>query len=191
MNSKKVLFYVPLLTSTLLVSDRVAPLFAAPQKTQQNAQQSTQAVVPTLQAFKVVAKAGGEELVVAERARPGEVIEYQVQYANRSERGVKNLQATLPIPAGMAFVGGSASPMGVVASTDGRNFASLPLRRTIKTASGALKIVLVPFVEYRSLRWSFDVLGAGQSLKVSARARILGNAVAGSVNATSVKGVAR
>ena len=138
------------------------------------AQSAKGPITVQLTAYKVVAKGEKDELEAADKIKPGETIEYQARYANTSKQSVKNLAATMPIPAGMEFVNGSALPDGAQASTDGKNFASLPLRRVTKGAGGTTKIEMVPMSEYRSLRWSIGQLDAGKSITVFARARVLG-----------------
>jgi uncharacterized repeat protein (TIGR01451 family) len=126
-----------------------------------------------LRALKVTREANGNEgLVPVSRVRPGEVVEYQVRYSNTSNRAVRNLQATLPIPAALEFVSGSASPAAPLASTDGKSYEAMPLKRKVVIADGTEKIVLVPTSEYRYLRWSVSQLGAGEKVTVSARARL-------------------
>lgn len=130
-------------------------------------------VVPQLSAFKVAASADGEKLVSADKIAPGEVIEYQVRYANTGAKPAKNLQATLPIPASLEWVPNSARPAAdVLASLDGKTFALMPLMRKVKAPDGTEKTVAVPSSEYRFLRWSISSLGAGQSVQVAARARL-------------------
>ena len=127
-----------------------------------------------LTAYKIVAKGEKDELEAADKIKPGETIEYQARYANNSKNAVKNLAATLPIPGGMEFISGSALPDGAQGSTDGKTFVSLPIKRVTKNADGSTKIVMVPFSEYRALRWSIGELAAGKNVTVFARARVLG-----------------
>jgi uncharacterized repeat protein (TIGR01451 family) len=127
-----------------------------------------------LTAFKVTQREGKEELQPVENVKPGETIEYQARYANTSGKGVKNLAATLPIPTGLEFVFGSHKPEAALASIDGKNFASLPLKRVIKAADGTTKTELLPASAYRFLRWNVGELGAGKEALVSARARVIG-----------------
>jgi uncharacterized repeat protein (TIGR01451 family) len=126
-----------------------------------------------LRALKVTREANGSEtLVPASRIRPGQVVEYQVRYTNTSTRAVRNVQATLPIPAPLELVSGSASPAAPLASIDGKSYEAIPLKRKVKTAEGTEKIVLVPTSEYRYLRWSVGHLGAGEKVTFNARARL-------------------
>jgi uncharacterized repeat protein (TIGR01451 family) len=129
-------------------------------------------VVPELTAFKVVTSAEGEKLTSASKIAPGEVIEYQVRYANNGSKAAKNLQAILPIPDSLQFVAGSAQPAGAQASLNGKTFAAMPLKRTVKAADGTQKVVLIPTSEYRFIRWSIDNLDAGKAVKVEARAQL-------------------
>lgn len=126
-----------------------------------------------LAAFKVVRGADGkEQLQSAQRARPGDVLEYRATYANNSPREVKNLQAALPIPLSTEVLLESASPKGVSASRDGRKFAPAPLMQTVTLPSGATQTHAVPLSAYRALRWPVGSLAAGQNVVVHARVRL-------------------
>ena len=134
-------------------------------------------VVPTIKAqlaaFKVVLeKDGDEKLASAEVAQPGDVIEYQATYSNQGKRAATNLDATLPIPAALSYVPNTASPAGFTASTDAQNFAPAPLKRAVKDKDGKTVMVMVPFSEYRALRWNVKKLAPGDDFKVSARAAV-------------------
>ena len=126
-----------------------------------------------LQAFKVVLeKDGDEKLASADVANPGDVIEYRATYSNDGKRAATNLSATLPIPAALSYVPNTASPGGFLASTDARNFAPAPLKRAAKDKDGKTVMVMVPFSEYRALRWNVSQLAPGADFKVSARASV-------------------
>lgn len=130
-------------------------------------------VVPHLSEFKVASSATGEKLVAADRIAPGEVLEYQVRYANTGTKAAKNLLATLPIPASLEWVPNTARPAAnIQASLDGKSFAQLPLMRKVKDSNGVEKLVAVPTSEYRFIRWTIPSLEAGQSVQVATRARL-------------------
>ncbi len=129
-------------------------------------------VVPQLAAFKVVSGATGEKLDSAAKVFPGDTIEYQARYSNTGNKAAKNLQAILPIPDALQWVPNSALPANPQASLDGKNFASLPLKRTIKAPDGSEKVVLVPTSELRFLRWTIATLDPGQTVRVTARAQL-------------------
>src|SRR4051812_23393745 len=95
--------------------------------------QDKSAVTVHLEAKKVVAAADGKEaLEPAAKARPGDFIQYEAAYRNTSAAAVKSVQATVPVPEGLAFVADSAKPTGALASTDGKTFEPMPLTRTVK-----------------------------------------------------------
>src|SRR5215467_11680884 len=71
-----------------------------------------------LTASKIVKVGGAEQKQPGEKANPGDVIEYAAQYKNTDKRPVKDVKATLPIPAGMEYLPETASPASVMASTD-------------------------------------------------------------------------
>ena len=98
---------------------------------------ATAAITASLQAFKVVPqKEGADKLAAADVAKPGDVIEYQATYSNDGKGAATNLNATLPIPAALAYVPNTAAPAGFTASTDAKTFAPAPLKRTVKDRDG-------------------------------------------------------
>jgi hypothetical protein len=128
----------------------------------------------TLVTMKVVPLADGKErLVHAVEIRPGEVVHYVATYRNAFAAGIRDLQPVLPIPAGMQYVPGSATPQPAHASLDGRVFELVPLKRPVKLADGSMREEIVPASEYRALRWSLGDLASGASTNITARARLL------------------
>lgn len=113
-----------------------------------------------------------ETLVSAEKARPGEVLQYRAVYRNDGTAAVRQLLATLPIPTGLEYLPSSAAPAVVLASLDGKSYASVPLMRRERTADGREVLREVPPSEYRFLRWSLGTLSPKESRAVVARARI-------------------
>jgi len=108
----------------------------------------------------------------AETAKPGEIIQYTAIYTNQSTSVVRNLRATLPIPVGLSYVENSAKPATVKATVDGEHFDTVPLKRKIKNSDGKEVEEMVPVAEYRKLQWNIRELLAGESVAVSARARV-------------------
>jgi uncharacterized repeat protein (TIGR01451 family) len=117
-------------------------------------------------------KDGRETLQPASAAKPGEVLEYRLQYHNAGKQTARQLEATLPIPAGTELLSTGALPSIAQASLDGKKFAPLPLRRAVKKPDGTTEMQLVPAAEYRAIRWQPQDLQAGKSLTYVARVRI-------------------
>jgi len=132
-----------------------------------------EAVRTTLEARKVVLGADGRErFAAAETAKPGDVIEYVVTSRNTGRETVRDLQATLPIPANTELIEGSARPAGAKASLDAQRFDYMPLMRGA-VRGGRPVVEPVPAREYRYLRWSAAELPAQRSLTFAARVRVL------------------
>jgi uncharacterized repeat protein (TIGR01451 family) len=129
-------------------------------------------VAVELTAQRVTKEQGREVLVPADEAKPGELIEYRALYRNDGASEAKGLMATLPIPHGTQYVAGSALPRRVEASLDGRTFAPVPLKRTVKTPDGRTVVQEVPVAEYRALRWPLGALPSRDQRTVSARVRV-------------------
>jgi len=128
----------------------------------------------SLTAKKVVTQADGKEkLVAADRAFPGEVIQYDALYVNQSAKPLTSVAPTLPIPNGMVFVAASASPAPTEASLDGKKFERLPIVRKVTMPNGEEKEIEVPATEYRALRWKAGDLAAGGKTTVTARTKLV------------------
>jgi uncharacterized repeat protein (TIGR01451 family) len=125
-----------------------------------------------LTAQRVTLVDGKEVLVSADKARPGDVIEYRAVYRNDGRNAVRGLDATLPVPSGLEYLPKTAAPAVVLASTDGRTFAPVPLVRTERTPDGRQVVREVPLSEYRALRWSIGALAMKESRTVRARMRV-------------------
>lgn len=142
------------------------------------AAQQSDPIETRLEARKVVAAADGKEsFAAAEAARPGDVIEYTATYRNVGKQPVRNLEATLPIPANTELVAASAVPAATRASTDARNFDAFPLKRKVKRAGVDVEEPL-PLSEYRALRWTAGDLAPGRSVSFRARVRVIDDAPA-------------
>jgi hypothetical protein len=133
------------------------------------------AVVANLTAARVVVQADGKEaLASADRARPGDLLEYRVDYHNTTRASVNDVVATLPVPQnGVEYLPGSESPANALASIDGKTFAAMPLKRAVKMPNGRTEMQRVPVSEYRFLRWSLGSLDADAHKTVSARMRLV------------------
>ena len=154
-------FFASVAAAAMLVI--AAPAFA----------QNNGAVETRLEARKIVRAADGNEtFAAAESAKPGDVIEYVATYRNTTAQPVRNLEATLPIPANTELVSESARPPAVKASVDAVAFAAMPLLRRVKRDGREIEEA-VPAREYRYLRWYPGELAGGKSAVFRARVKVL------------------
>ena len=120
-----------------------------------------------LSAYQITLNQKGESSAKPlKQAKPNDIIEYRATYTNNTAKSVKGLVATLPIPADTQFLAKS-TPAQAQASTDGVNFAAMPLKRKSGTQT-----VNVPLQDYRALRWTIAELPAGKSITVTAQTRV-------------------
>ena len=126
-------------------------------------------VTNTLTAQRVVRVNGTEHLETADTGKPGDVIQYTVCYHNGGNGAVHALQATLPIPVGVALVADSLQPTAASASLDGTTFGPMPLMQHVRHTDGTTADEPVPVSQIRYVRWSPTDLSANGSLSVSAR----------------------
>ena len=138
--------------------------------------QAAEPITNTLTAQRVVRADGMEHLESAATGKPGDVIEYTVQFRNSGSTPAHALEATLPIPVGVALLPSSVQPAGARASLDGTTFAPLPLMHRVRHADGSVADEPVPVAQIRFLRWAPTELAANGSLSVSARVVLQGNA---------------
>lgn len=144
----------------------------------------------TLEARKVLVANGVERFESADTAQPNDVLEYRTSYRNRSQKTLRGVAATLPIPTGFEYIPNSAGT-DALASLDGKTFAAVPLTRTVKARDGRDEVRLVPVSEYRFLRWQLGDLPAGATSTVTARVRMQSTApVVVAVAAIAVAAVA-
>jgi uncharacterized repeat protein (TIGR01451 family) len=126
----------------------------------------------SLVANKILKSDGTEIRQSGERAKPGDVIEYVAEYRNTDKAPVRKVVATLPVPAGVEYLPDTAVPKLALASTDGVHFSAIPLKRTVRDAAGQATEELVPYSEYRSLRWNLEEISGGGSKTVKARMKV-------------------
>lgn len=122
---------------------------------------------------KVVKDASGKEkFESAERAKPGDVIEYRAIYRNKGKIAATNLLGTIPVPLGTDYIPGSAKPAKPAASIDGKEYAPIPLKKMVTLPSGQTEMRTIPYEEYRFIRWDLQALEPGKSATFSLRVKI-------------------
>jgi uncharacterized repeat protein (TIGR01451 family) len=127
----------------------------------------------TLVASKIMKSNGAEIQQSGQTAKPGDTIEYVAEYRNTDKSAVRNVVATLPVPAGTEYVPDTESPRPALASTDGTHFSAIPLKRTVRNASGQPTEELVPYSEYRTLRWDLGAISGDGSKTIKARVKVV------------------
>jgi hypothetical protein len=138
--------------------------------------QAPQDVLVTMEVKKVVKGDDGKDVLQsADEAKPGDILQYTATYANKAKKAWRDLEATIPIPPYTEYVPGSSRPAGAKAGVDGQSFQAIPLRRKVKQADGKEVTQLVPYGEYRTLRWFAGKLSENQELKFSTRVKVLSN----------------
>lgn len=139
------------------------------------AQSPKESLKAIMSAQKIVVRDAKETKQSANTVKPGDIVEYTVEYRNESAQALRNVQGLLPIPKGMTYVGISAKPVGAQASTDGKSFEAMPLKRFEKQPNGGNAAVIVPLKEYRELRWDLGDIAPKSSKTVSARVQVTVN----------------
>jgi uncharacterized repeat protein (TIGR01451 family) len=118
---------------------------------------------------RVVSDAGHEKLTAAAAVQPGDVLQYTAHFGNPTAAAMRDVVATMPVPAGTQWLPKSDQPSGALASVDGVVFAPMPLMRKLLLPSGQWKQVVVPLAEIRYLRWPARPLAASESFSTQLR----------------------
>ena len=144
---------------------------------------AAETVAPSLElsAFKIVPATPGhaEQLVAATEARAGDRLEYQAVYRNPTAAPVHHVMVTVPVPRnGVEYLLDTAAPHADLASTDGKQFAQLPLMRVETTPDGRKLSKPAPGADYRFLRWDLGDVPAGATRTVRTRVQLLATTVA-------------
>ena len=135
-------------------------------------------VAPSLElaAFKVVpaTPARPERLVAATETSAGDRLEYVATYRNPTAVAMHHVLVTVPVPRnGVEYVLDTAAPRADLASTDGKQFAALPLGRVRTAADGSRSTTPAPAGDYRFLRWDLGDVPAGATRTVRARVQVI------------------
>lgn len=128
-----------------------------------------------LVAKKVTVEGEKEAFSAADKAKPGDLIQYEATYKNDGQAALHNIGAVVPVPAGLVFIADSGKPASPEASLDGKTFNPTPLTRRVKNAAGVTEEQPIPLNEYRALRWNLGELAPGSSTTVMLRARVATN----------------
>ncbi|MFC6618498.1 hypothetical protein [Deinococcus radiophilus] len=110
----------------------------------------------------------------ATRARPGDVIQYEVSAKNTSQRTLQHARPVLAVPAGTVFVasaGGSQNVTTEYSFDGGKTFGAAPLFKTV-VVNGTSQRVQVQPSEYTNVRWTVARLAPGEAYKMVLRVRV-------------------
>ncbi len=166
------------LVAGLLMAGLVpAAAYAADADAQANPK-SQAPIVVNLKQFKVLTDDKGQSrLTDASLVVPGDMLEYQATYTNRSAN-VLAVVATLPVPEAVEYIKDSARSTPAIAhavALKDSQFGPEPLLRKVVNASGSTLMQPVPYAEYRFVHWDLGKLAAGGSVLVSIRAKVAQN----------------
>lgn len=135
-------------------------------------------VTGSIEAVKVVVGSGGEEAYLpADEARPQDVIEYRLTYANRGEQAVSKLSITDPVPAGACYVAKTArapkSATVLFSVDDAKTFHAWPVRVKQTNAEGREVWVDATPAMITHIRWTLSGdLAPADEIKFSYRAEV-------------------
>lgn len=110
----------------------------------------------------VVGEGSAIERLPADAVSPGDVVEYTASYVNTTDGTLGGVAATVPVPPGMIYLSGSATPAPAEFSEDGAVF--LPLSE-LQRADGSFRPI-------RAIRWSPRDIPAGETMTVLLRAQV-------------------
>jgi uncharacterized repeat protein (TIGR01451 family) len=127
---------------------------------------------------EVMVKEKGKDVrkkVPAKGVKPGEEIVYTISYVNSGNEAATDVVLTDPIPAGTAFIPGSATEAGdLTFSIDKGKSYKKPTLLTyeIKTSSGTAQKRVASPEEYTDIRWTIPSVAAGGKGSVHFRVKV-------------------
>ncbi len=135
-------------------------------------------VTGSIEAVKVIVGENGKEVYLpADEARPQDVIEYRLKYANNGDQAVSKLSITDPVPVGARYVAKTAqSPKStsVLFSVDGaKTFHKWPVRVKQTDAKGREVWVDATADMITHIRWTLSSdLAPADEIAFSYRAEV-------------------
>lgn len=117
-----------------------------------------------------------EQLVAVKDVRPGDLLHQSIQASNTSDKTLRNIALQLPVPATEVFVSADSSAYPTTFSIDGgKSFHAAPFTKQVTVTENGkttTKDVAVQSGEYTNVRWAVPMLGAKQSVSVTARFKV-------------------
>lgn len=121
-----------------------------------------------------------EKLEAALDAKPGQLIEYQLEAGNTTDRALRQVALTIPIPSITAYQALSALPIKLgetliapeFSFDGGRTFARPPLKRMVKVTENGKEVmreVEVKPEEYTHARWILPQMMAKETVMLKLR----------------------
>ncbi|NVN99367.1 MAG: DUF11 domain-containing protein [Geobacteraceae bacterium] len=127
---------------------------------------------------EVTVTANGKQVkkkVTAKNFQPGEEIIYTVSYNNTGNEAAKDVKITDPIPAGTAYIPGSASEVGELTFSidNGKNYKKATLLTyEMKSADGKMQKKAATPEEYTDISWVIPSIAAGEKGSVHFRVKV-------------------
>ena len=116
-----------------------------------------------------------KKMIAAKGVQPGEEIVYTLSYVNSGSEAAKDVVISDPIPAGTAFIPGSASELGDLAfSIDHGKSYKKPTLLTYELRGGDGKVqkkVASP-EDYTDIRWTIPSVAAGGKGSVNFKVKV-------------------
>lgn len=121
-----------------------------------------------------------EKLEAALDAKPGQVIEYQLNAQNTTDNPLRQVALIIPIPATTTYQAMSAEPVRLgetlvipeFSFDGGRSYGKLPLKRKVRVIENGKEVekeVEVKPEEFTHARWVLPQMGAKQTVLVKLR----------------------
>lgn len=127
-----------------------------------------------LKAFKVEKKDNKEYLTNADKVSPGDIIEYQLVYTNKTGNVIHSLKPVLPIPFGTELIENTAFPKIEDASiSDEKSFKAYPFMKEVTLPNGSKTKMKTNAKEYRYIRWTTDELKNDANAEYRVRVKVV------------------
>jgi uncharacterized repeat protein (TIGR01451 family) len=114
--------------------------------------------------------------VATQDAKPGDVLEYVLAYANQGDAPAADAVVEDPIPRGTVYLASTATGDGaeITFSSDGGRTFAPPVKLTyeVRLPSGAVEKRVATPAEYTHVRWTLKTVPAGATGTVTFRVKV-------------------
>lgn len=119
---------------------------------------------------------GAETLTKIDQVKPGQIVQYALEYKNISDRALAEVSILGPIPAGTVYQSGSAittaNAKPEFSIDDGDKFQPEPVTYKVKQADGTEKELVATPDMYTHIRWNVGTMTPQQRLTLTYRVQV-------------------
>ncbi|NMA20483.1 MAG: DUF11 domain-containing protein [Lentisphaerae bacterium] len=119
---------------------------------------------------------GKERLTEVSQVKPGQLIEYALEYSNVSDRDLTEVSIIGPIPGGTQYIADSAQPsknaIPEFSIDNAVTFHPEPVKYKVRLPDGSEEEKIATADMYTQIRWELSSMNAGEKLTLKYRVQV-------------------